>query len=55
MLEKALDKYYEHFGKNYPLCIAESKDEKEIIAEIELCISSGKEAPEPVYEENEEY
>ena len=35
-LSAALDKYYEKFGENYPLCISACREDAEIIAEIEL-------------------
>ena len=41
-LSAALDKYYEKFGENYPLCISACREDAEIIAEIEECITTGR-------------
>ena len=49
-LDTALNRYYEKFGKNYPLCICGNRASEEIIADIELCIDTETEAQEPVYE-----
>lgn len=54
-LETVLDRYYEAFQKNYPLCITDDREEKEIIADIKLCIDTGKEAAEPEYEDEIDY
>ena len=54
-LEKWLDKYYEAFDENYPLCIVSMKSEAEIIAEIKKCISEGKPAKEPKYDSDNVY
>lgn len=54
-LELALNKYFNHFGCNYPLGIASLKPEEEIIKEIDLCIKTNQKAPEPQYDEDQEY
>ena len=54
-LEVVLNRYYEVFQKNYPLCITDDREEKEIIADIKLCIDTGKEAAEPEYEDEIDY
>ena len=50
-LSTALEKYYKHFGMNYPLLIVDCRDEKEIIADIEQCVSSDCPAKEIEYDE----
>lgn len=54
-LDTALNRYYELFGENYPLCISENRPTDEIIADIELCIDTGNKAEEPLYEEEADY
>lgn len=54
-LEKALERYYEHFGENYPLTPSESRDAGEIIADIEFCIEKNEPESEPDYEDDAEY
>lgn len=54
-LDTALNRYYEFFGENYPLCISENRPTDEIIADIELCIDTGNKAEEPLYEEEADY
>ena len=54
-LDKALKKYYEHFGENYPLCISGIRNEEELIEDIELCIDTGKTAEPIKYEEELDY
>ncbi|MCX4317506.1 MAG: hypothetical protein OSJ52_12865 [Lachnospiraceae bacterium] len=54
-LEVVLNRYYEVFQKNYPLCITDDREERKIIADIKLCIDTGKEATEPEYEDEIDY
>lgn len=54
-LDAALEAYYEHFGSNYPLCVSGNSSNKEIIADIELCIDSDTEAEQPAYEDDVDY
>lgn len=54
-MEEALNKYYAHFGENFPLAMGESLDEAEVIAQIEHCISTNTKAPEPEYEDGNDY
>ena len=54
-IEKALDAYFEHFGENYPLGIAATMSEDEIIDDIERCIESNEKAEEPRYEDKADY
>jgi hypothetical protein len=54
-LDKALKKYYEYFDENYPLCISDTRNEQEIIEDIELCIDTGKVAEPIVYDEELDY
>lgn len=54
-LDKALDTYYKHFGINYPLLIVDCRDEKEIVADIEQCISSNRPAKEIEYDDECDY
>lgn len=54
-LDEALQAYYERFGENYPLCIADDKSEEEIIDDIELCIEKNKVAEPLDYEEDNDY
>jgi len=54
-IDIALDRYYEKFGENYPLCISETRTADEIIADIELCIDTGNKAEEPLYEDDADY
>ena len=53
-LNRALKEYQGHFGENYPLCVSGTRS-TEIIADIELCIDSGKMAEPPEYGEDEDY
>lgn len=55
MLEKAMNDYYEKFGKPYPLMIVDDKTDAEIIKEIEECIKNDKEAEPFEYEEGVVY
>ena len=54
-LENALDMYYNHFGQNYPLCPSGTINSDEIIADIELCIDTGRVAEPLKYEDNIDY
>lgn len=54
-LNIALNLYYEHFGENYPLCVSGTRGTEEIIADIELCIDTGKMAEPPEYEDDADY
>lgn len=54
-LDKALDKYYNHFGTNYPILIVGYYEEEEIIADIEQCIASDCPAKEIEYDDECEY
>ena len=54
-LSAALDKYYENFGENYPLCISACREDAEIIAEIEECITTGRKAKKIEYADNIDY
>lgn len=49
LLDKALDKYREAFGKNYPLSVVDIRSEREIAEHIAECIQQGKEATPPEY------
>ena len=46
-LDAALNKYYERFGQNYPLCISKNRTTGEIISDVELCIETGDKAKDP--------
>ena len=54
-LDVVLNKYYERFGENYPLCISESRTTDEIISDVELCIETGDKAEMPSYEDDGDY
>lgn len=54
-LSVALDKYYERFAENYPLCISMCRDDAEIVADIEQCINAGKKARQIEYEDGVDY
>lgn len=54
-LDTSLDKYYERFGENYPLCISENRTTDEIISDVGLCIETGTKATEPLYENDADY
>lgn len=53
--DKLLDKYFEKFGKNYPLVITSQLSFEEHAKRIHECINAGKEAPEPHYKEGALY
>lgn len=55
MIEKALQRYYDVFGQNYPLMITSDKSEEEILEDINRCIASGEPAAEPEYEDDTVY
>lgn len=54
-MEDALNKYYEHFGENFPLGMGNSLTEAEVIERVDYCIKHNKKEPEPVYEDEYEY
>lgn len=54
-VEKVLNQYYEHFGKNYPLGANGNLADEEIIADIQRCIAEKHDAEQPSYEENADY
>lgn len=54
-MEKALERYFEYFGENYPLMIADTKTEAEIIERINYCINNDVKETEPEYDENADY
>jgi hypothetical protein len=54
-LDAALEKYYKHFGTNYPLCISDSSSDEEIIDHIELCIDTDTKAEPPTYDDEADY
>ena len=54
-MEEALQKYYEAFGKHYPLVITSQLSDDEIIKDINRCIADGKQAEEPEYEDENIY
>jgi hypothetical protein len=54
-MEEALNKYYEHFGENYPLGMGNSLTEEEVIERVEHCIKTNTKEAEPVYEDEYDY
>ena len=54
-MEEALNKYYEHFGKNYPLAFGDMKTEAEVIARINHCIKHNTPEDEPEYNDECDY
>ena len=54
-MEEALERYYRHFREDYPLMIAGTKPEKEIIERINHCIETNQPESEPDYHENADY
>ena len=50
-MEEALERYYRHFREDYPLMIAGTKPEKEIIERINHCIETNQPESEPDYDE----
>ncbi len=54
-LDKVLELYYKRFGENYPLCVSGTRETEEIIADIELCIDSGRPAEPFEYEDDVDY
>lgn len=54
-MEEALERYYRHFQEDYPLMIAGTKPEKEIIERINHCIETNQPESEPDYDENADY
>lgn len=54
-MEKALERYYKHFGENYPLSIGYSMTEEEVIARIDYCIAHNAKEAEPEYDAECDY
>ena len=54
-IEQALDKYQEHFGMPYPLCVGFSLSEDEIISDIQNRIKNEDAAPPPEYQDGCDY
>lgn len=54
-MEKALERYYKHFGENYPLSMGNSMTEEEVIARIENCIETNTKETEPEYDDECDY
>lgn len=54
-MEKALERYYQQFGENYPLMIADTKTDEEIIERINRCIETNQPESEPEYDDNSDY
>lgn len=54
-MEEALNRYYQHFGERYPLMIADTKTDEEIIKRINHCIETDKPETEPEYNDDEDY
>lgn len=54
-MEKALERYYEHFGVNYPLAVGFSKTEAEVIDRINHCIKHNTPEDEPEYDADCDY
>ena len=52
---KALKKYYDHFGENYPLVAGNMPSEEEVIKRINYCIEHDTPEAEPEYEEDCDY
>lgn len=55
MMEDALRRYYQRFGKNYPLIVSDTKSDEEIIARINDCIENNQLEAEPEYTDNADY
>lgn len=54
-MEEALERYYRHFGKPYPLLITSTRTETEILNRIQYCIEADQLEAEPEYEDGVEY
>ena len=54
-LDKALEKYYEHFDENYPLLVVDTRTDEEIIKRINECIEANTKEAEPEYEDGCDY
>lgn len=55
-LDKALEAYSKHFGKNYPLVTSMAcGTEEELIKKILKCIEENTPAPLPVYHDDRLY
>ena len=55
MMEKALERYYEHFGQNYPMAMGNSMTEEEVVARIDYCIKNNTPEDEPEYDNDCDY
>ncbi len=54
-MDEALRRYYQHFGENYPLMIAGTKTDEEIIERINVCIEANRPEDEPEYDDAADY
>lgn len=54
-MEKALERYYRHFGKPYPLLTTSTRAEAEILDRIQYCIAANQLEAEPEYKDGIEY
>jgi hypothetical protein len=54
-MEEALERYYQKFGENYPLMIADTKTDEEIIERINRCIKTNQPESEPEYNDGSDY
>lgn len=54
-MEEALERYYQHFGENYPLLITGTRTDEEIIDRINYCIETDQPEKEPEYEDGADY
>lgn len=55
IMEKALERYYRHFGKPYPLLTTSTRAEAEILDRIQYCIAANQLEAEPEYKDGIEY
>lgn len=54
-MEKALQKYFEHFGIPYPLAFGNSQTEAEVVERINHCIKHNTPEKEPEYDDECDY
>lgn len=54
-MEEALNRYYDHFGENYPLAFGSGRTEEEVIKRIEHCIKTNTKELEPEYDDECDY
>lgn len=54
-MEEALELYCQHFGVNYPLMIADTKTDEEIIERISHCIETNQPESEAEYDNDSDY